>query len=127
MLLIEHAEDWITERNYVSDKSIQLAIRNALFAAIAFCGIPLILPLSRLHAIVGVGACVTVLSKFMDDWIVFGMIQTVLPFVIAAITMSFPASGNPSLPGAGFGAGAGFYFFLIGFALQFYSYARRTT
>lgn len=29
MLLIEQTEDWITERNYMSDESMQLAIRNA--------------------------------------------------------------------------------------------------
>jgi hypothetical protein len=30
MVLIEQTEDWITERNYMSEESMQLAIRNGL-------------------------------------------------------------------------------------------------
>jgi transposase-like protein len=29
MVLIEQTEDWITERSYMSEESMQLAIRNA--------------------------------------------------------------------------------------------------
>lgn len=96
-----------------------------LLGAIALGGIPLILPLSRWHAIAGVGVCAIVLSKLIGDWIMFGMIQNLVSTASAAATAINPGVGNPGLAGAGFGAGAGLYCLVLGFALLFYSYARR--